>query len=311
MPAALSARLTAQQGVISTRDLRELGLSTKERQALVSAGVLVRVRRSAFVDGQVWRDAPPWERHRLRALAVMRGLGDQRCLVLTQHSAVAVHGFAVHGVDDLVHLGRTDAGRSRSDEVVQVQARVPEDFVQERHGCRLVTPAMASLQVAAESGVEAGLVSAESALHRQFCTSAELREALAGMPRVKGRAAARRVVELAGALSESAAESRCRWLFMVLGLPPPVQQAWIQDRGGVAVGRVDFLFAAERVIVEFDGLGKYADVGVLHREKIREDRLRELGYEVVRLTWADLDDPEKVLQRLRDAMDRAAARRPR
>lgn len=308
MPPHLRARLAAQQGVISTHDLRELGLSTRERQALVARGDLVRIRRSAFVDREVWRSAPPWDRHRLRALAVSRALGDQRTLVLTQHSAAAVHRVALHGVDDRVHLGRTDAGRSRSDQQVQIQAGVPEAFVRQQDGCRLVSPALACLQVAAASGVEAGLVSAESALCQGFCTAEELADALAAMPRITGRADARRVVELAGPLSESAGESRCRWLFIVLGLPTPVQQAWIADRRGRRVGRVDFLFQDARVIVEFDGMGKYDDIQVLHREKAREDQLRELGFEVVRLTWDDLDHPERVLRRLRGALDRAASR---
>ena len=43
-------------------------------------------------------------------------------------------------------------------------------------------------------------------------------------------------------------------------------------------------------------------------EKIREDRLRANGYEVVRLTWADLDNPRRVDALIRAALARAAAR---
>ena len=96
------------------------------------------------------------------------------------------------------------------------------------------------------------------------------------------------------------------------GLPAPLLQAWITDEDGVAVARVDFLFREHGTVVEFDGLVKYAEADgreALAQEKQREDRLRELGYEVVRLTWRDLADPALVRRRILAAFTRHAARR--
>ena len=76
------------------------------------------------------------------------------------------------------------------------------------------------------------------------------------------------------------------------------------------MARVDHL-VGERVVVEFDGLVKYAGAegrGALAAEKAREDLLRSLGYEVVRLTGADLDRPQRVDAMVRAALERAAAR---
>jgi hypothetical protein len=42
-------------------------------------------------------------------------------------------------------------------------------------------------------------------------------------------------------------------------------------------------------------------------EKRREDRLRELGYEVVRVTWDELAQPERIHARVRAALLRRAA----
>ena len=81
------------------------------------------------------------------------------------------------------------------------------------------------------------------------------------------------------------------------------------DAAGVLVGRVDFLVAG-RVVVEFDGLLKYRGEDgpeVVVAEKRREDRLRELGYEVVRVTWDELAHPERILARIRAALLRRAA----
>jgi hypothetical protein len=65
---------------------------------------------------------------------------------------------------------------------------------------------------------------------------------------------------------------------------------------------------------EADGLGKYGtepDVGgrgwveQLRREKAREDRLRDLGFEVVRWTATDLRAPTTLLRRFEAAVGRA------
>jgi len=84
-------------------------------------------------------------------------------------------------------------------------------------------------------------------------------------------------------------------------------QVLIVDEDGEPVGRVDFLVTGTNVIVEFDGKVKYAsgDPDVLWKEKRREDRLRRLGYVVVRLTWADLERPGGVAAAVRRALKAA------
>ena len=160
---------------------------------------------------------------------------------------------------------------------------------------RVVQPALAVLQVAATFGVEAGLVSADSALREGLVTREDLTETLAARPLGNGAPRARTMIQDVNRLSESAGETRCRWLFHVLGLPSPELQAVIRDRAGRFIGRVDFLFADERTIVEFDGLVKYTERQSLVAEKAREDALRALGFSVVRITWADLAHPQRVL----------------
>jgi very-short-patch-repair endonuclease len=73
------------------------------------------------------------------------------------------------------------------------------------------------------------------------------------------------------------------------------------------IARVDFFFPDQNTVVEFDGLTKYADgsAETLVREKIREDRLRALGLEVVRITWADLAHPSRTAMRIREAFARS------
>jgi very-short-patch-repair endonuclease len=62
------------------------------------------------------------------------------------------------------------------------------------------------------------------------------------------------------------------------------------------------------VLVEFDGALKYADdPRALFREKRREDRLRRLGYVVIRVTWADLEAPGRLIALAREALGTSAA----
>ena len=88
---------------------------------------------------------------------------------------------------------------------------------------------------------------------------------------------------------------------------------------------VDFRIDDEMVVVEFDGLVKYwrsADEPdpfgnrrtpnqVVVDEKRREDAIRELGFEVVRVVWSDLDDPLTLARRIAAAIKRARRRHGR
>lgn len=64
----------------------------------------------------------------------------------------------------------------------------------------------------------------------------------------------------------------------------------------------------EHGIVEFDGKVKYRgdDGTALFDEKRREDRLRSLGYIVVRIIWADLETRGAAVAKVRRAMAAAA-----
>ena len=79
----------------------------------------------------------------------------------------------------------------------------------------------------------------------------------------------------------------------------------VDDEGFVA--RVDFLWSDFGIVGEADGAGKYINRGALVAEKLREDRLRRLGYLMVRWTWDELiHTPWVIRARLEAALARAA-----
>ena len=161
--------------------------------------------------------------------------------------------------------------------------------VSSRHGVRVVVPALAVVQ-SADLSLRAGLVGADAGLRTGALELRDLRRLAASGP-------ARQVAALASPLSESPGESWTRLVLAGIGVEAE-QQVEIHDHAGRFVARVDFLVAAERLVIEFDGAVKYAGADgrdALVHEKRREDALRALGYRVVRLTWADLHDPARLM----------------
>jgi hypothetical protein len=126
---------------------------------------------------------------------------------------------------------------------------------------------------------------------------------------------ATRVLAFADGLSESVGESRSRVVLHRLGLPAPDLQPRILRTDGTVIGRCDFGWERFRTVGEFDGHIKYGRLlrpgqeagDVVFAEKRREDEIRDHEWEVARWTWADLDRPAVIGERL----GRAFARRRR
>jgi len=302
----LSDRAVAQGHAFCTRDGLDCGYDQHGLSNLVLGGEVMRVRNGAYVVRAALEGASPEAAHAMRTRAVLRAVG--RGFSASHHSALSLFGLPLHRADlGVVHLVRRRKGSVRRSGVVAVHAPLPPHAYCVVDRVPSIWPRFALIQHAADVGVVGGVVAADAALRERRCTAGELTEALGVLPVRYGVADARQTVELADGLSESPGESRARLLFRSLGLPGPELQAAIRDGTGAFVGRVDFLFRQQRTIVEFDGLVKYGGAkgrDALVAEKRREDRLRALGYRVVRLTWRDLDDPQRVVRMIMAAFAR-------
>ncbi|QFG69527.1 hypothetical protein [Ornithinimicrobium pratense] len=321
--------LEAQGGAGSRRQLQEAGFSRRTVEAMVRRRELVSVRRDAVVLAAELVDATPWARRALEARAVgfslapaTDGARDAAVHALSHESALMVHGLPYFGEDGLVHLVRTDGLRGRRDDTVWVHSPVDPSWVVAVEGLRVMRPVLAALQVAATHGEEAGLVALDGVLHEARlrdkdevgrsdgpATAAAHRQIASALTLTwgPGTPVVRLVAEFSDGRSESAGESRSRWLLRLLGFGPTTLQFPVRD-GAVLVGLADLKLDRWDVLIEFDGTGKYTGPGTLLAEKDREDRMRALGYEVVRLRWADLARPHLVRQRILAAIARAEAR---
>lgn len=303
--------LTANRGGWFTRsDAVAAGYSDSELRRRLRAGQWSRLSRDVYVEPAGWPPGEPsWDRelrlHLLRTRAVIDRMGGEA--VISHQSAAVLHRLPSWGLElSKVQVSRA-RGRQRSDAIADVhRTRFGPGEITVVDGLRVVSAARAIVESACVSSYEVGVVLADAALRHRLVTAEALVTTADRHQYWRGSPAARAAARFADGLSESVGESRLRVLMANHGLPQPVLQAEIRDQDGRLIGRVDFLLPG-RLIVEFDGALKYGDTGdVVVAEKWREDRLRGLGYRVLRVSWGDLDRPQTTADRISQAARRAA-----
>ena len=247
--------------------------------------------------------------HRLAVHAVVRAF-DAGPVVASHQSALVMHGLPTWGLDlSHVHVTRLDRRNGRVAAGVchhQGHGLVDENLA-EVEGVTLTGVARAVVEAACASAYESAVVVMDAALNRELTTVEELAKTLNGIRGWPGSGTAREALAFADGRAESVGESRLRVIVDNYGLPTPALQTRFSTSSGQVVARVDFYFRDQAVIVEFDGRIKYRGNApdVVLREKEREDRLRAGGVIVVRVTWDDLDHPERLVRRIRQAFARA------
>jgi len=300
----------AHFGAFTARDAYDCGYHRQSLSQLARAGRVLRVGPSAYVDSARYEASSPERRHEMAIRAVVRTFEGR--VYASHYSALTLMSLPVFGAPlDQFHVARARDSLSRRRPGLSVHSTYGRAAGQPVGRTPSVTPALAILGSAMACGIETGVVAADAALAAGKTTLDDLSTWLGRLSRHPGVTQAREVVRLTDGRSESVGESRARLLLRALGYEPP-PQVEVRDPRGRLVGRVDFLLERERIIVEFDGLMKYAGANgreALAAEKSREDRLRALGYEFVRLTWADLSRPATVEALMRQALARTSARR--
>ena len=297
LDAALVTTARTQHGMLTTAQAMAAGLSAPLLVKLVKAGVLRHPGRGLYaVEALAAPDAESW--HRQLCTGAFLLYPDA---VLAGTSALLAHGIPVWGAPlDTPSLIRP----------VQRAGGMTAFWVRPARGVSVSTdwgpaspPASALIQHAMDHGIVTGVVSADAALRGGAVTLDELAEALDAVATWPHSSRAASMFRLVDGRRESVGESRCAVALALAGIDV-TPQVPIFDERGAFVARVDFLVDGTMVIIEFDGKVKYAsgDPRVLWHEKRREDRLRRLGYVVVRISWAQLERPGAVAAAVRAAL---------
>jgi hypothetical protein len=300
--------------VLLARDLVARGYQYSDLTQLCRKRELHHLRRGAYVGAAAEDEAG---RHRQLVQATMPLLSAG---VLSHLSAAVLHGLPLPGGPlRYVQVTRPDAGSGRRrGHVHRFAAPLTAEDVTLLDGHAVTSLARTVVDLGRTLRFTDAVAVADAALH-QGLDGGLLRLTLdqaAGRP---GVAAARRVVAFADGRSESAGESHSRVVLHRLGLAPSTLQLEVFDDDGRLVGRSDFGWEDQRTLGEFDGRVKYGRLlrrgetaaDVVHREKRREDALRDQGWEMVRWGFADLQQERLLAVRLHRAFRRGAARAPR
>lgn len=303
----------ALAGIVTTAALLAEGNSERRIRTLTTNGVLIPVRRGAYIHA-------PRARQFLRIEGGEDLLRAAAALAVTGHSAVLSHQSAAQlfriallnkpGSDYKVTCRPGYGWRGRTG--IRVHAvELPDDHVTTTAWLPTTTAARTVIDLARTLDWRAGVVAADSALYQKLTTKAELRAVIAGCRRWPGITRALSVVEFANMKAESPLESIARVAFSNIGLPVPELQVWV---GGTdePIGRADFYWRQYNTIAEADGALKYDNPTQAKAQLRRDAELRADGFEVVHFGWNDITyQPYTVAGLIRAAFDRGAANQTR
>lgn len=286
------------------------GTSLDEIRTALRRSEWQAVHRGTYCPADAFAALSEVQRHRVRAMALAERSPH---LVLSHTSAAALLRLPLWDVSLAnIHLTRPGRGGSRTGPGRIVHSsKLDAGDVIVLAGVSMTTVARTLADLACTTSMATAVVAADAALQQRMITPADLALAVTAAGRRRGAAGARRALGFADGRSESAGESRTRLAFHQAGVPAPSLQIRIYGPDGDLIGRVDLGYPERGVLIEFDGRVKYQRPlrpgqraeEVVIAEKIREDRLRALGYVVVRFVWADLADPSAMAARITSALE--------
>ncbi len=278
---ALTDLAADQDGLVTTAQLRDVGISTWQQNRMVVDGVIRRIAPRVYaVQG-----SPDTHRRRLRAGLLC--LGDRSWVSF--EAAAALHGLDrsdPHAVEFTIDRGRRPAivpfvvhttTRLRPIDQVVVEGFRTMSATRTIFDLALARAHPRRIEAAIDSAVRLHLSSPEVILHRL--------EDLRG----SGRWGCLRVEEmLTDAGGHTMLERRFLELVREAGFPRPRTQVVFRAEDRRHVARVDFLFDGLGVVVEVSGQKGHAAPSDRLRDAQRRNELQDLGYRVYEYTYDEV-----------------------
>jgi predicted transcriptional regulator of viral defense system len=294
---AIGERAARQHGVVSLEQLVADGLTASAVRMRVASGRLWRVHRGVYAVGHralAWRGAVmaavlacgEGAATSYRTAGALRGLRpDNRTRI--DVSSPGRRGRAIAGID--AHRGHT----LRSGVDVEIVDGIP---------CTSLARTLLDLaEVVDRRQVERAC---EQADVLQLFDLRAIEEVLehAGAGR-RGAALLRAVLADLAEATPTRTRSKLEERFLALcrgaGLPAPEVNAWIALQHGAGV-EADFLWRAQRLIVETDGRDVHMTRASFESDRVRDGRLLVAGWRVLRVTGLRLrHEPDEVVQMIR------------
>lgn len=226
--------------------------------------------------------------------------------VYSHTSAARLHRLKLWNADSLVHITQTSKPSSTG---CSAGTRIHTSPLANEHvttigSLRATTLERTVVDCCLTMSYKQGLILTDAAL-RIGASMELLRQMAEALPRHRGVRNLRKVLAHADGRSESPGETLTRDLLRELRIETPQLQVWINTRRGSH--RVDFAWPGKRVVLEFDGKGKYFDYRptdeAVFLERKRESALVEAGWTVLRIEWKDPFDEGTFKARVLAALD--------
>jgi very-short-patch-repair endonuclease len=245
-----------QRGVVTWRQLVGMEIRRSGIARRVQAGRLHRVFRGVYLVGH------PVPAPLALELAALFAVGPGA--VLSHLTAAWLHALLPR--PDIVHVTHATRRCRRQPGLHPHFTKLEAAEITTKHGLRLTTPARTLHDLAS--------FLAPATLERAT-NEAEVRNLV---PRRPGATPTR-----------SVAERRLLALLRRAGLPPTATNT------RVASYEVDVLYGPQRLVVEFDSFAFHGTRQALERDRRKDLALRAAGYDVIRVTWAQLtEQPEAI-----------------
>lgn len=290
---SLAAR---QHGVVARTQLLRAGVTPDVVAYRLSVGRLRRLHRGVYLVG-------PLVAPNTREMAAVLACGDSAAV--SHGSAAAVWQVLSRGGDEApveVVVARGRAGRRPGIRIRHIHTLLPDE-VTVHDGVPITTAARTLYDLAGVTGDR----ELERALAEAFALRLiERSHLLALLDRHARRLGASRLRRLLAdesriALTRSEAEER------FLALTRKARLAVPDVNARVAGYRVDFLWRADRLVVEVDGRAFHSSDRRFESDRSRDATLIAAGLRVMRVTWRQIvNEPEALLVRLAQALTRQA-----
>jgi len=283
----VATRLARAQGFVATpRQLRDVGWTSNDLRREIRRGSWWSPAFGAASPITVSGTDHSASRRRHTLAATAQAL-TREAVVISGRSGAIVHGLPTVSVPEQPELTAPSLyalGKHGNAHVHR--ATMAASDIDDWYGAPVTTPSRTIVDLGRHDRFDA-IMALDAALREDVVTEGEIVAALEQARGWPGVAQARAVLALGDGRAESPLESVVRLRLHEDGFPPAEPQVWIPDPVAGKRYRVDLLMAAERLVIEADGRGKYTD-DALWEEKKREARLRELGFRVERVIWSDV-----------------------
>ena len=289
-----------QHGVVSRAELLAIGLGPGAIGRRLRAGRLHRLHPGVYAVGHsaISREG------RWMAAVLACGPGS----VLSHRSAAELWGIRQPS-DRRVEV----ATRKRSRSVPRIHrhfAELPKDEVIASRAIPVTTISRTLFDLAAVLSRHSLEHAMREAERLRLHDTLSLEALLLRHPGRRGAASVKeclhRLRELPRGITRGELEARFLVLADRAGLPRPRPNAWLL-LGGRRF-QVDFLWEGPRLIVELDGYSSHGTRAVFESDRSRDRALAVAGYQVVRVTWHQLqEDQSKIMADLHKLLEDKSA----